>query len=116
MCASILEMSNSSSGAYCGAFEDVVSSYANVHGYVSISVCVAGAVSTGLSLVVLSRPELAAPTSSLLSALAAADALVMLEYVPFSLHQYVMVDRPQAERFSYAWAVYVLFHAIFTQV
>jgi hypothetical protein len=96
-------MSNSSSGAYCGAFEDVVSSYANVHGYVSISVCVAGAVSTGLSLVVL-------------SALAAADALVMLEYVPFSLHQYVMVDRPQAERFSYAWAVYVLFHAIFTQV
>ncbi|CAB3366229.1 Hypothetical predicted protein [Cloeon dipterum] len=106
-------MANSS---YCGDFDYLVTAYKNLHGYVSLSVCMAGTVSTGLSMAVLSRPELAAPTSSLLSALAAADALVMLEYIPFALHQYVMVDRPPTERFSYAWAVYVLFHAIFTQV
>ncbi|XP_059471480.1 G-protein coupled receptor dmsr-1-like [Neocloeon triangulifer] len=106
-------MANSS---YCGDFDNLVSAYYSIHGYASLAVCLAGTVSTGLSMVVLSRPELAAPTSSLLSALAAADALVMLEYVPYTLHQYILVDRPAAERFSYGWAVYVLFHAIFTQI
>lgn len=109
-------MTNSTGYTYCSGFEGAHARYMGAHGYVSVSVCVAGALSNALSLAVLARPELAAPTSSLLAALAAADGLVMLEYIPFALHTYVLTGRPKVDRYSYAWAIYVLFHANFTQV
>ncbi|KAF4518776.1 hypothetical protein B566_EDAN005396 [Ephemera danica] len=73
---------------YCSGFEKARDHYFAAHGYVSVSVCVAGVLSNALALAVLARPELAAPTSSLLAALAATDELVMLEYIPFALHIY----------------------------
>ncbi|GLH11445.1 uncharacterized protein GBIM_16221 [Gryllus bimaculatus] len=54
----------------------------------------------------------AAPINRILTGLAVADLLVTLEYVPFACHMYVALPA----RHNYPWAVYMLFHACFTQV
>ncbi|XP_045519290.1 G-protein coupled receptor dmsr-1-like [Pieris brassicae] len=53
-------------------------------------------------------------TNSILTALAVADLLVMLDYVPFALHIYIKIGA-NLNRNSYAWAVFVYFHSIFSQ-
>jgi hypothetical protein len=40
----------------------------------------------------------------------------MIEYIPFTMHMYILHGRPVYERFSYPWTVYVLIHAHVTQV
>ncbi|XP_011496252.1 PREDICTED: uncharacterized protein LOC105360925 isoform X2 [Ceratosolen solmsi marchali] len=46
--------------------------------------------------------------------LAAADVLVMLEYVPFAVYEYIVL--PERRLFPYGWAVFVLFHMHFSQL
>ncbi|KAI1285309.1 Sex peptide receptor [Halotydeus destructor] len=50
-------------------------------------------------------------TNAILTGLAAADMLVMADYVPFAFHNYCRKDRSDSELFTYGWAVYTLFHA-----
>ncbi|KAF2886598.1 hypothetical protein ILUMI_19575 [Ignelater luminosus] len=91
--------------------------YRCIHGYLSILVCVFGSVANILNICVLSRREMRSPTNAILTGLAVADLLVMLEYIPFSCHVYFDPDaRFAASYFSYSWAVFMVFHALFTQV
>lgn len=57
------------------------------------------------------------PTNAILTGLAVADLLVMLDYIPYSLNEYLFrqfaVSRQQQR--SYAWAVIIYFHAFFSQ-
>lgn len=122
--SSFLQMENftvaepppTSNFTYC----DLVSfyrSYRSIHGYLSLLVCVFGSVANVLNICVLSRREMRSPTNAILTGLAVADLLVMLEYIPFSCHVYLDPDaRFTASYFSYAWAVFMVFHALFTQV
>lgn len=55
-------------------------------------------------------------TNAILTALAITDLLVMAEYIPYTLHQYILTGRSFQNRFSWGWAVFVLFHAQFGQV
>ncbi|KAB0795455.1 hypothetical protein PPYR_12294 [Photinus pyralis] len=91
--------------------------YRSVHGYLSILVCVFGSIANILNICVLSRREMRSPTNAILTGLAFADLLVMIEYIPFSCHVYFDPDaRFTATYFRYGWAVYIAFHAVFTQV
>lgn len=56
------------------------------------------------------------PTNAVLTGLAVTDLLVMLEYIPYTMHLYIWQGRSLASRYSWGWAVFVLFHAIFAQV
>ncbi|KAJ8889814.1 hypothetical protein PR048_009318 [Dryococelus australis] len=98
---------------YCGsnmvAFSEA---YRPVHVYVSLLVCVFGSVANTLNIAVLTRREMSSPTNAILTGLAVADLLVMLEYVPFA--GYTLL--PYEQRLSYGWAIFVLFHSNFTQV
>ncbi|KAJ8879760.1 hypothetical protein PR048_020368 [Dryococelus australis] len=98
---------------YCGpglaAFSDT---YRPVHVYASLLVCIFGSVANSLNIAVLSRREMSSPTNAILTGLAVADLLVMLEYIPFVGHTFL----PYRQRLSYGWAVFVLFHSNFTQV
>jgi hypothetical protein len=89
-----------------------------VHGYISLVVCVFGSVANGLNIAVLTRREMTSPTNALLTGLAVADLLVMLEYIPFVFHMYMSygTSRPATDQYSYPWAVFVLFHSNFAQV
>ena len=89
--------------------------YVTVHGWASILVCVFGSIANGLNIAVLTRKEMCSPTNAILTGLAVADLLVMLEYIPYAVHSYLYL-RPSRDTFTYGWTVFVLFHALFAQV
>lgn len=89
--------------------------YFQVHGYVSLLVCLFGSVANILNIAVLTRREMSSPTNAILTGLAVADLLVMLEYIPYACHTYIF-HRPRRDQFTYGWAAFVLFHANFAQV
>ncbi|KAG6456765.1 hypothetical protein O3G_MSEX009945 [Manduca sexta] len=78
---------------YCsGEFSDLILAYNNIHGYVSLLVCIFGSLANALNVAVLTRRDLAvAPINRLLKWLAVADVFVMIEYVPFAVYQYLIL-------------------------
>lgn len=54
--------------------------YYQVHGYASLLVCLFGSIANSLNIAVLTRREMSSPTNAILTGLAVADLLVMLEY------------------------------------
>lgn len=57
------------------------------------------------------------PTNAILTGLAVADLAVMLEYIPYTIHDYIMWERlPREQQLSYSWACFIKFHSIFAQV
>ncbi|KAK9512916.1 hypothetical protein O3M35_001227 [Rhynocoris fuscipes] len=101
---------------YCGhAFDLFRNVYRGAHGYISLVVCLFGSVANLLNIVVLTRREMTSPTNAILTGLAVADLLVMLEYIPFAWHMYLSIGS-KTNRYSYLWALFVLLHSNFTQV
>ncbi|XP_026495196.1 G-protein coupled receptor dmsr-1-like [Vanessa tameamea] len=88
--------------------------YVKVHGYVALIICLLGSVANSVNIAVLSRKEMTSTTNSILTALAVADLLVMIDYIPLALHVYTTIAE-ELNRNSYAWAVFVYFHSIFSQ-
>lgn len=103
---------------YCGIpIQRIRSSFQLTHGCLSLITCVIGVVVNILNIVVLSQKEMRRNNiNRILCSLAAADFLLMLEYVPFTCHMYLAPQRSLEEFYSYPWAVFVLFHAHFTLV
>ncbi|XP_075214993.1 G-protein coupled receptor dmsr-1-like [Lycorma delicatula] len=101
---------------YCsGAVRDVATAYKKVHGYVSLIVCAFGTIANLLNVAVLTRKELcSAPINRILTGIAVADMLVMLEYVPFACYMYLLSSN--SNEFPYSGAVFILFHTHFSQV
>ncbi|XP_030375135.1 probable G-protein coupled receptor 139 [Scaptodrosophila lebanonensis] len=102
---------------YCqGEIYQWLKAYNNIHGYVSLLICIFGTIANILNIMVLTRKEMAkAPINKILKWLAVADMFVMLEYIPFTCYQYIYM-KPGEKDFSYGWAVYVLVHMHFTQI
>ncbi|XP_054278893.1 G-protein coupled receptor dmsr-1-like [Macrosteles quadrilineatus] len=102
---------------YCGGtLRKVVSSYRQIHGYFSLVVCVFGTIANILNILVLTRKELInSPINRILTGIAVADMLVMLEYIPFSTYMYVLLP-PGVKHFSHSEAVYILVHMHFSQL
>lgn len=103
---------------YCGeGLESFRKTYLMMHGYISLVVCLFGMLANTLNMIVLTRmDQRISATNAILTGLAFADNLVMIEYIPFAFHNYILRERPMNERFSYPWTVYVLIHAHVTQV
>ncbi|CAD7003025.1 unnamed protein product, partial [Ceratitis capitata] len=109
---------NESQPIYCGSgLDNFHTSYKIWHGYVSLIVCILGTVANTLNIIVLTRKEMRSPTNAILTGLAVADLAVMLEYIPYTTHDYILAQRlPREQRLSYAWACFIKFHSIFPQV
>lgn len=90
-------------------------SYKRVHGYLAMVVCLFGVIANILIMVVLTRKEMRTPVNLMLFALAMADLLIMMEYIPFALHMYLIQNPPEIQ-FSLNWARFVFFHNHFTQI
>lgn len=88
--------------------------YIYIHGYIALIICLLGCAANSVNIAVLSRKEMASSTNSILTGLAVADLLVMIDYIPFALHIYTNICA-ELNRNSYAWAVFVYFHSIFSQ-
>lgn len=101
---------------YCGEhFQSFKMSYDQYHGYISLVVCIFGIVANTLNIIVLTRKEMRSPTNSILTGLAIADLLVMLDYIPFTLHLNIL-NKSNRDKFDYNWTMFVLFHSNFSQV
>ncbi|XP_063378199.1 G-protein coupled receptor dmsr-1-like [Cydia fagiglandana] len=88
--------------------------FTQFHGYIALVICLLGSVANSVNIAVLSRKEMASSTNTILTGLAVADLLVMIDYIPFAFLIYVKVGTEQS-RNSYAAAVFVYFHSIFSQ-
>jgi len=97
------------------AIHDFASRYKRLHGYIALFVCVFGVIANALIMVVLTRKEMKTPVNTMLLALAIADLLIMIEYIPFALHMYIVDNEPET-KYSWAWACFVFFHVHFTQI
>ncbi|XP_065368274.1 G-protein coupled receptor dmsr-1 [Calliphora vicina] len=102
---------------YCkGDFYQMLRAYNGIHGYVALMICIFGTIANILNIMVLTKKDMAkAPINKILKWLAVADMFVMIEYIPFASYQYIYM-KPGEKDFSYAWALYILFHMHFTQV
>ncbi|KAI0207167.1 Sex peptide receptor [Lamellibrachia satsuma] len=88
--------------------------YQNIHGYVSILVCVFGIIANIMNIVVLTQKNMVSPTNYLLTALAIADMLTMLSYVPYAFYFYCLSTPDETRKHPLGWIIYLLFHTNFT--
>ena len=103
---------------YCNdeSWSNLQKSIASVHGPSSVVICIFGSIANLINIAVLTRRSMVSPTNAILTVLAITDLLVMVDYIPFAFHQYILTTRSIEDRFSFNWAVFVLFHSQFAQV
>lgn len=95
-----------------------ISRYHSIHGYLSLTVCILGCIANIVNIVVLTRREIRSPTNAILTGLAVADFLVMIDYIPYSWFDYIAphMNHMRKTLFSYSTAWYIMFHSIFAQI
>ena len=54
------------------------------------------------------------PMNRILLAITVADFLLLVEYIPFCMHEYLWTYINHSERYSWSWAAFVWFHANFS--
>jgi hypothetical protein len=100
----------------CGeGLNSVGSAWGIVHGPLALLVCSLGVLANSLTLIVLTRKGMLSHTNLILAALAFADLLTEIEYIPFALAM-KLPGTPTSTRKTYAWALFVLSHSNFSQV
>ncbi|KAL1488184.1 hypothetical protein ABEB36_015141 [Hypothenemus hampei] len=83
--------------------------FRSCHIYLSFAICTMGTILNGINIFILSTKQMRNPTNLILTALATADVIVMLEYMPFAYLQH-----ESASYFTYNFASFLIFHAVFT--
>ena len=64
--------------------------YEPLHGYLAIGVCILGTIFNMVNILVLTHKDMRTnPINLLLTGIAIADMLVMLDYIPFAIHMYL---------------------------
>lgn len=87
--------------------------FKDIHGYLALCICIVGSLTNILNVVILTRKEMINSTNTILMGLAIVDFLLLVEYIGFA-YSYVMGKENFLHYYSHA--IYVLFHANFTQV
>ncbi|XP_059088552.1 G-protein coupled receptor dmsr-1-like isoform X2 [Tigriopus californicus] len=98
--------------------EHFAQGYKDIHGYLSLVVCLFGTIANILNIVVLTRKEMnGSPINRILTGIAVADMLVMVEYIPFTIHMHLWTNgREPEEQYSWNWAALLWFHVNFSIV
>jgi len=82
--------------------------YQRIHGYLSLAACTFGSTSNAMNIAVLTRRALISPTNLLLTALAVADLLTMVFYIPYAAYFYCYARPDNSSRHPAAWIRYLL--------
>ena len=65
--------------------------YLPVHGHLSLYVCILGCLFNAANILVLTHKDMRTnPINMILTGIAVADCLNMLEYIPFNIHMYLL--------------------------
>ena len=76
-------------------------SYLHIHGHLAMVVCIFGTLFNLANILVLTHRDMRTnPINMILSGIAVADCLVMVEYIPFTVHMYLLnnSERDQEEK------------------
>ena len=87
--------------------------YQSYHGYISLVVCFFGIVSNVMNVVILTRKNMITATNYILTALAVADMLTMLSYMPYAVYFYCVAVLDERHPHARGWIVYLLFNTNF---
>lgn len=102
---------------YCNSiYLDYADDYKkDFHGYISMIICIFGTMANLANMAVLTRKDMVgAPINRVLTGLAFADMLVMVEYIPFVYYHNIIF---QSRRdFTYLGALFILFHMNFSNI
>ncbi|XP_040569528.1 G-protein coupled receptor dmsr-1 [Lepeophtheirus salmonis] len=91
--------------------------YREIHGWLSLCVCIFGTIANILNIVVLTRKEMnGSPINLILTGIAIADMLVMIEYIPFTLHRNLLTGRSKEAEYSWGFSLFVWSHSNFSLV
>ena len=67
--------------------------YLNIHGQLAMVVCIFGTLFNVANILVLTHRDMKMnPINMILTGIAVADCLVMVEYIPFTIHMYLLKD------------------------
>ena len=67
--------------------------YKTIHGQLAMVVCIFGTLFNLANIVVLTHKDMKQnPINMILTGIAVADCLVMVEYIPFTIHMYLLED------------------------
>ena len=65
--------------------------YEPIHGYLALVVCAVGTLFNLINILVLTHKDMRRnPINLILTGIAVADVLVMVEYIPFAVHMYLL--------------------------
>lgn len=87
--------------------------YQSKHGYASIVVCIFGIISNILNIAVLTQKNMVTSTNYILVALAIADMLTMVSYLPYAIYFYCATVPDLLYRHPKGWIIYLLFNTNF---
>ncbi|KAL7050508.1 hypothetical protein ACKWTF_004103 [Chironomus riparius] len=94
---------------------DFFTQYQLYHGYITLVICIFGTIANILNIIILTRKEMSkTPINSILKWLSVCDMFVMIEYIPYTSHQYIYLKGKSDN--SYLWTFYLLFHSQFSQI
>ncbi|KAG5677483.1 hypothetical protein PVAND_007241 [Polypedilum vanderplanki] len=94
---------------------DFFTSYQYYHGYVTLVICIFGTIANILNIIILTRKEMSkTPINSILKWLAVCDMFVMIEYIPYTYHQYIKMKGETDN--TYSWVFYLEFHSRYSQI
>ena len=69
----------------------ILQAYESIHGYLAVTICVLGIIFNLVNIIVLTHKDLRGnPINLILTAIAVADILLMVEYIPFTVHMYLL--------------------------
>ena len=76
---------------------NIQDTYQPIHGHLALLVCSLGSIFNMVNILVLTHKDMRSnPINLILTGIAVADCLVMLEYIPFSIHMYVLDDEDRS--------------------
>ena len=77
--------------------------FSRYHNSLALLICILGGIANFLNIAVLSRKEMRSPTNAILTGLAIADLLVMIDYIPFALYNGNLLSLTREQKFTYSW-------------
>ncbi|RZC39215.1 7TM GPCR Srw and/or 7tm 1 domain containing protein [Asbolus verrucosus] len=104
--------SSAANVTYCD-FKDIRKAFLVYYSYLSLIICIFGSVTNVLNICVLTTKQMRCPTNLILTGLALANLMVMLEYIPFVF--LYTENKAYVSHFTYNLAVFIIFHAWFAQ-
>ena len=71
--------------------------YKPLHGYFALTVCILGIIFNMMNILVLTHKDMKTnPINLFLTGIAVADMMVMLDYIPFAVHMYLLPGKARS--------------------